>query len=177
MNQPSAATPRDRLIATFLQKRAELVRIFSPRLRSVAAAEDLVQDIYLRLAALDADFAPENEDGYIFRVGSNLMLDRIKVERRAVNREAHWQAGQGQIVDGEQVTDEVDPVQRIAGRERLALMLAIVDTLPPKCAQAFRLHKFDGLTHQQVALAMGISRSAVEKHISAALKQLLLRLP
>ena len=71
----------------------------------------------------------------------------------------------------------IDPVQRIAGRERLALMLAIVDTLPPKCAQAFRLHKFDGLTHQQVALAMGISRSAVEKHISAALKQLLLRLP
>lgn len=165
------------MIATFLQKRAELVRIFTPRLRSASAAEDLVQDIYLRLAALDADFAFENEEGYIFRVGSNLMLDRIKVRRRASLREQSWQSGQGEVIDGEQVADEAGPEQRAAARERLGQILAVVDTLPPKCAQAFRLHKFDGLTHHEVAAAMGISISAVEKHVSAALKQLLLRLP
>ena len=177
MNQASPVSARARLIAAFLRKRPDLIKIFTARLRSPTAAEDLVQDIYLRLASMDADFAPENEDGYLFRIGSNLMLDRLKVERRAVNREHQWQASQGAILQGEQVADEPDAEQQTAGRQRLEQIVAIVDTLPPKAAEAFRLHKFSGLTHQEVAEKMGISRSAVEKHISAALKQLLLRLP
>jgi RNA polymerase sigma-70 factor (ECF subfamily) len=167
---------RARLIGAFLRKRTELIRIFAARLRSPAAAEDLVQDIYLRLASMDADFVPENEDGYLFRIGANLMLDRLKVERRAANREHQWQASYGEIADGEQVADEPGPERQVIGRQRLEQILAIIDTLPPKAGQAFRLHKISGLTHQEVADKMGISRSAVEKHISAALKQLLLRL-
>jgi RNA polymerase sigma-70 factor (ECF subfamily) len=37
------------------------------------------------------------------------------------------------------------------------------------------LHKFDGLTHAETAARMGISRSAVEKHVSLALGHLLKR--
>ncbi len=54
--------------------------------------------------------------------------------------------------------------------------MAALDELPPQCRKAFRLHKLDGLSHAETAAAMGISRSAVEKHISAALKFLLARL-
>jgi len=39
--------------------------------------------------------------------------------------------------------------------------------------QAFRLHKLEGLSHAETARRMNISVSAVEKHISAALKLLL----
>ena len=63
---------------------------------SAAAAEDLVQEIYLRIAQ-----APPAELGspeaWLYRVGSNLMLDRIKQQRRmaheAVNAAEEKAAG------------------------------------------------------------------------------------
>jgi DNA-directed RNA polymerase specialized sigma24 family protein len=42
------ADPTD-LLALYLQKRPSLVRFFAPRLGSVEAAEDLMQELYLRL--------------------------------------------------------------------------------------------------------------------------------
>jgi RNA polymerase sigma-70 factor (ECF subfamily) len=39
------------------------------------------------------------------------------------------------------------------------------------------MHKFEGLSHPEVAAQLGISRSAVEKHMMAALKHLLASLP
>jgi RNA polymerase sigma-70 factor (ECF subfamily) len=53
---------------------------------------------------------------------------------------------------------------------------AIVEEMPPKMRQAFRLHKLEGLSHAETAEAMEVSVSAVEKHISAALKLLLRKL-
>ncbi len=47
--------------------------------------------------------------------------------------------------------------------------------MPPKAAEAFRLHKMAGLSQAEVAERMGVSRSAVEKYVSASLKELLLR--
>jgi len=45
--------------------------------------------------------------------------------------------------------------------------------LPVRTRQAFRLHKLEDLTHAEVAQRMGISKSAVEKHIMRALRRLL----
>jgi len=61
----------------------------------------------------------------------------------------------------------------MAARQRLAQLTARLTTLPTKTQEAFRLHKFEGLSHAETAARMGVSRSAVEKYISAALKHLL----
>jgi len=39
------------LISLYLERRADLIRFFTVRLRSGPAAEDLVQDIYVRLSS------------------------------------------------------------------------------------------------------------------------------
>ena len=177
MTDPSPDSPRARLIAAYLEKRPELVRFFTARLRSAASAEDLVQDIYLRLDRLEADVEVQSEGAYLYRLGMNLMLDRIRGERRTADRDSQWQDLRRVVDQGEDAADEPSPEDAYAGRQRLEQVLAAVAVLPPKCAQAFRLHKLQGLSHPEVAQAMGISRSAVEKHVSAALKHLLLRLP
>ena len=48
--------------------------------------------------------------------------------------------------------------------------------LPPQAQRAFRLHKFEGLSHAETARVMGLSVKAVEKHVSAALKALTAKL-
>lgn len=166
------------LVAVYLEKRADLRRFFAARLGSVEAAEDLVQEIYLKLAATDdAQAEVLNPSAYLYRLGSNLMLDRIKQQRRAVARDDGWHAANRMAVGGVDVSREAAADDAVAARERLRQLVAALEELAPDHRRAFRLHKFDGLSHAEVAQIMGVSRSAIEKWISAALKHLHARLP
>lgn len=168
-------TARAALLETYLARRAHLIRFFTLRLRSAAAAEDLVQDIYLRLhAARDADV--QNPVGYLYRLGTNLMLDRLRGARRAASRDAAWRDGHRTVIGAEEVSEDPSAEQALAARQRLAATIAALKDLPPLTHQVFWKHKFEGLTHPQVAAALGISRSAVEKHVMAALRHLAERL-
>lgn len=164
------------LLETYLERRADLVRFFAARLRSSAAAEDLVQDIYLRLAAMDGTAKVHNAVGYLYRLGSNLMLDRIRGERRGAVRDGAWLDANSTRVGAEGVAEEPDAEQVIAARQRLAATVEALRNLPEQTQRVFRMHKFDGMSHPEVAATLGISRSAVEKHVMAALKLLSARL-
>jgi RNA polymerase sigma-70 factor (ECF subfamily) len=59
--------------------------------------------------------------------------------------------------------------------QRLAEVRRALDELSPQCRRIFMLHKFEGLTHQEVAERANISRSTVEKHMHTALKHLMKR--
>ncbi len=164
------------LIDTYLARRPDLVRFFTLRLRSAAAAEDVVQDIFVRLAALDPRTVIHNPVGYLYRLGSNLMLDRLRGDRRTAVRDAAWRDSNRALVGAEEVADEPGAEQVVAARQRLDAVIATLRELPAQTQRVFRMHKFDGLSHPEVALALGISRSAVEKHVMAALKLLSARL-
>jgi hypothetical protein len=84
----SSPTP---LLAAYLRRRGQLVGYFQVRLGSREAAEELVQDLFVRIARLPA--AIDHPDTFLFRVGANLMLDRMKHARRARKHDAAWQGG------------------------------------------------------------------------------------
>ena len=168
---------RAALVSAYLERRGDLVRFFSLRLRSAAAAEDLVQEIYVRLAGVEAPAKIQNPVGYLYRLGSNLMLDRLRGERRMGRRDAAWLESQTSQVGGQEVSAEPSAESAVAARQRLAQLTEALAELGPQTQRIFRMHKFEGLSHPQVAAELGISRSAVEKHMMAALKHLLARLP
>jgi RNA polymerase sigma-70 factor (ECF subfamily) len=152
------------------------VKFFTIRQRSATAAEDLVQDIYLRLVAIDGRTEVHNPVGYLYRLGSNLMLDRLRGQRRAATRDASWRDSHRTLVGSEEIADEPDAEQAIAARQRLAAVVDALRDLPEQTQRVFRMHKFEGLSHPEVAQRLGISRSGVEKHVMAALKHLSARL-
>jgi RNA polymerase sigma factor (sigma-70 family) len=164
------------LLALYLVKRTNLLRYFAARMGSIAAAEDLVQDIYLKIAALSDDAVVENNAAFLYRVGANLLLDRVRQERRAVARDAAWSESKRVTVGGEPVADQPSIEDSVDSRRRLEKLTKAVGELPPQMQRAFRLHKLEGLSHADTAEHMGVSVSAVEKHVSAALKALLKRL-
>ncbi len=160
------------LLAHYLAKREELKRYFTLRLRSSEAAEDLVQDIYLKItSAAPAEIG--NPGAFLYRLGSNLMLDRLKAQRRTAARETGWRVVTVSSFGGQDVTDEPAADDAVEARQRLAMIVEALNDLPASVRRAFRLHKFEGLSHAETAAAMGVSKSSVEKHISAALKHLL----
>ena len=165
------------LITLYLERRADLVRFFTVRLRSASAAEDLVQDIYVRLSSRSPPSDIQNPMAYLYRLGSNLMLDRLRGERRTAHRDGAWLDSQTVRVGNEEVSLEPSAEAAVAARQRLAQLAAAIEELSPQTQRVFRMHKFEGLSHPEVAAALGISRSAVEKHMMTALKHLLNRLP
>src|SRR4051812_49163331 len=109
------------LVAVYLQRRDDLKRYFTLRLRSAEAAEDLVQDIYVKLAG---GVAGEilNPGAFLYRLGTTLMLDRLKQQRRAHTR-ARGGAESGLVsLEGGAVADIAPADEAMASRQRLLRM-------------------------------------------------------
>ena len=164
------------LLGLYEEKRTNLVRFFAARLGSRAEAEDLVQDLYIRISGMEALGPVDNPSALLHRIGSNLMLDRLRSQRRSGARDSDWRAVNTTVVAGQEVTDEPSADEILAGRQRLKALVEAVQDLPDKTREAFQLHKLDGHSHAETARRMGISVSTVEKHISSALKTLTRRL-
>jgi len=169
------AKARSVLLETYLERRAALVRFFATRSGSDALAEDIVQDIFLKLEAMTADAAVEVQSpaAFLYRLGSNIMLDRARGRRRSDQRDDDWVKAGGLYAAGDAVADDPSAEDAAWARLKLGRVIAAIRDLPPNAQTAFRLHKLEGLTHAEAARAMGMSRSAVEKYVSAALKHLL----
>lgn len=152
------------------------MRFFTVRLGSSAAAEDLVQDIYLKLQGLDPATEVQNEAAFLYRLGSNLMLDRLRAQRRAATRDGDWREAQTTVAQGQEIAEEPAADEVVASRQRLAMVVAFLDSLPPAQRQAFRMYKLEGSSQAEVAAALGCSVSSVEKYVRAAMKQLVEKL-
>jgi len=159
------------LVAALAEHRHQLVRFFRSRTGDGAEAEDVVQEIWLHVSR--AETGPvANPLAYLHRVGMNIVLDRVRERRRRERREQDWSdvaIGSG---DGEARDNSPSPLDVVEGRERVRLLAAAIEKLPPGASRVFRRHKLDGLSHSEVAAELGISRSAVEKHIAVAMRHL-----
>ncbi len=160
------------LLALYLEKRPNLVRMFAAKLGTAAAAEDLVQDIYLRITTLK-EGAIGNPMGLLYQIGSNLMLDRLRAGSRGLARETAWRDISGHVIGGEDIADEPAADDAVCARQRLAAAIVAIDALPPRMRQAFRLRRVEGHSQAETAQIMGITVKAVEKHMGAALKILM----
>ena len=168
--------PTTPLIEAYFARREELKRFFAARFGSAEQAEDLVQDLYLKVASLDPNQVVDNPGGYLYRLAMNQMLDHVRQHARSSLRDGAWRRTYTQALGGEDIADEPAIEDAITAKRRLADLISGVDALPEKTRNVFRLHKFEGLTHAQTAARLGMSQRMVEKHVRAALKILLFRI-
>lgn len=135
--------------------RPRLTRIAYRMLGSVADAEDVVQDAFLRWMATDRDAVREPE-AFLRRVVTRLCLDQIKSARS--RREAYvgpWLPEP--IVDEEEEVDDVT----------LPLMLAL-ERLSPLERAAFLLHDVFGASFDEIAETLHRDSAAVRQLASRA---------
>lgn len=154
--------PRKSFIGLFIENYDALIERVRWRLKNLQHVDDVVQDTFLKLQSIPQEREIDNPRSYIFRIADNLAMDRLrkdKLETRFFTDD-----------DGEQSRDATpSPEIQTDYRQRLERLSRIIDTLPPRQRQAFVLHKFEGLSHAEVARTMDISTSAVEKLIMKAL--------
>lgn len=159
------------LAEAYVAKRANLLRFLTARLGSKAQAEDAVQDLFLKLAAMDPDLVVENPTAMLYRMAANLAIDHVRQRRRAMARDHAWNDVQPSSGD-DPMAEQASAEQALAARQSLVALMSAVEALPPRMRTAFRLHKIEGRTSAETARLMGVSVKAVEKHTTAALKAL-----
>lgn len=168
--RPHMADDASGLTALIGRHRAELLRFLIARTGDRDEAEDLLQELWLRVRGSDPG-PVANGRAYLFRVANNLVLDRVRERNRRVARDAAWH---GEAFGAE--SDPADPAETaedaLLAREEVARLASAIGNLPDGARRALRLHKIDGLSHAEVAARLGISRSGVEKHIAVAMKHL-----
>jgi len=57
-------------------------------------------------------------------------------------------------------------------KELVSQVNSVVETLPEKCREVYKLSREEYLTHKQIASRLNISTKTVENHLTKALKQL-----
>ncbi|MDP3633941.1 sigma-70 family RNA polymerase sigma factor [Phenylobacterium sp.] len=160
----------------YFEKRTNLVRFFAARTGSPEAAEDLAQDLYLKLSTREDPLETWAPVALLYRIATNLMLDRARAAQRSANRDAGWRMVARTDLGGAEIDDAPAADEVIVSRQRLSQLIDAVAELPPQMGRAFRLHKLEGLSQIQTAQVMGVSVKAVEKHVSVALRTLIRKL-
>jgi len=151
--------PGSRLIETFKENERDLVRFLMGRLRSAFAAQDVVQDVYVKLCRLDDETPVCNRRAYLFQMAANLATDHMRREARqaALLDEAAEFLGGG--------VDSVTPEQALIARDELERLERAMAELPPLSRKIFHLSRFEEKSHREIARIVGLSPTAVFKHI------------
>jgi RNA polymerase sigma-70 factor (ECF subfamily) len=157
---PSAAVPG---AANY---RPALIQYFRRKTRDQSEIEDLVQDVFLRIAARRSGDAVENVAAYVFQTAASVLADRHR--RRTVRHaEDHVE------FDTERHGSvDFDAMRILEARQSLRDAVAALQSLPERTRTIFVLRRLEGHAYRDIADQFGISVSAVEKHMVRAVQHL-----
>ena len=161
----------DKLTTVFLKLRSALARSVSG-IVPPKEIEDIVQETYIRVRSAARRAPVEHPRALLYKTARNLALDYTK---RAESR----LTGDCDTLDD--LPDSTlcggDPTGTTAASDQeFARFCDAVRLLPSQARQAFVLRKVYGFSQQEIAEAMGIAQSTVEKHIALGLKRTLLQI-
>lgn len=171
-----AASGDDQSARATLAGQAEPVRrwltsFFRRRSPVEADIEDLVQEVFARIVARDSEQPIDNLNGYVMRTASSVMADNLR--RRSTRRAMFHVSYDPELHDGD---EEIDPERVLSGKEELDAATAALLSLPERTRTIFVLCRLEGYRHRDIAQHLGISVSAVEKHMVRAIQHLAMEL-
>lgn len=131
--------------------------------------EDLIQDVYIRLAKVNDLIEKVNRRNgstraYLFSIANNLVIDHAR--RRAVRQKY---VNEQQLDNQDSYTGKETPEDYMMAEQELKRIKTVIMGLKPKVRRAFLLSRFRYMSYGQVAEEMDIPVKRVEKYISEAL--------
>ncbi|WP_336966566.1 sigma-70 family RNA polymerase sigma factor [Sphingobium aquiterrae] len=148
--------------------RAALMAFFMRRVKDREVAEDLTQEVFVRM--LRRDGTEGVADSYVFAIAANLLSDRARRQQvRHANQNVieHMFSSDG---------DMRDPHRIAVGRADLAAIVAALSELPERQRTIFTLYRLENMSQELIGEAFGISASAVKKQVAKTMTHLIARL-
>ncbi len=139
------------------------------------AARDLTQDIFLKVYQNLASFKGQSQIyTWLYRISLNHIINYLKREKRH-----RWvelmETKVSEVMEGDEIhskfnlhSNPIRPDEEIEKSEREKIVWSIILKLPTKQRIPFVLHRYEGLSYQEIADQLEISLSNVESRIHRA---------
>jgi RNA polymerase sigma factor (sigma-70 family) len=127
-------------------------------------ADDLVQDSFVRFAAVQAnspDKVLERPEAYLTTIAVNLLRERARVAARR-STASHIPAESVAVIGN-------DIIAALEARDELERLQGSLAKLSPKARSVFIAHRRDGLSYKEIARREGLSEKGVQKRMSKAI--------
>ena len=134
--------------------------------RNESDLADLRQDVYLRVYEAAKTKRPNPIKPFLFAVARGIIIDKIRRDQ-VVPIEA--------VADLETlniVSDTPGPDRSAASRDELRRLQSAIDRLPPRHREAVILAQIEGLSGQEIAARMGITKSTVSHYLKNGIRML-----
>ncbi len=167
--------------------RTPLVHFLFRMVRDAATAEDLAQEVFLRVYRARKKYAPSAKfTTWLFRIATNLALNSIRDSRNekmgiSIDGPAGSGSGAGRSSENDQPRMDVPDkrpglVERMMERDRAAVIKRAILALPEKQRAAVLLHKYHDLDYDEIASILDCSESALKSLLFRAYETLRIEL-
>jgi RNA polymerase sigma-70 factor (ECF subfamily) len=150
-----------RVAALYREHHGALVALLQCRLNSRADAQEIAQEVYVKLLAMGDLRHIDSPRAFLFRMATNLSVDYLR--KRAVR------SGQPSEPQDEDWRATPLPEQHAWAMQQWKRVQAALRELPAKTSRAFVLHVVEGRDFAAVAREMKLSERMVRYHVSHAL--------
>lgn len=125
-----------------------------------AEAEDVVQETLIRVWNKREEWTKFGSiEAYCLTVARNLSIDRSELK----------DAQTVELAPAMEQTDTAsDPYERLAGKERLALVHNLMNRLPEKQRVIMQLRDVEGKSYKDIAVVLGITEEQVKVNLFRA---------
>lgn len=143
---------------------AERVYYFAFKfLKSSEKAEDITQEVFIKLWETRERLDPENSlNAYIFTITRNSLFN---VHRKKLNELAYLDSLKHVFQSSDSGTEQDFQLNEL--QQEIDRCLA---DLPPQRKKVFTLSRYEGLSHREISLKMGIAEKTVAAHMRLALQ-------
>ncbi len=150
------------ITAYYTRQRATLLEWATRRGMNADEAQDLVQDVFMRLLRSDKMITPITLPALAYQTFSHLLLDRWR-HRKCIERYEHYIMGQPKSEDGLSI---------ISAHETNMLLERGMARLDEKCCRILRMNLMDGKKVSEIAQDLDLKYKTVENKLYFARKEI-----
>ena len=134
-------------------------------LGSYAVAEELTQDIFLKVYQNLASFHPETGSlkSWIMRVGRNLIIDYYRSHKKEKNVAGSEEL---EVLDIKTSNKKATPFDNIYLREKAEFLYSLLEKISPELKEAVILRDIEELTYQEISERIEIPVGTVKSRIN-----------
>ncbi len=146
----------------YAQHRNEIVRYITMRIADAYEAQDMVQDIFLRLLCGHQLITPQTLPNLIYTMARHSVTDYFR-RRRVYEEYEHY-------LKYSDNSDEIESV--ISANQLMEHLERSLARLPETCGQVYRLHIYNGLKVSDIAQQLALPYKQVENRLGQARKHI-----